>query len=42
MNIENIKAFLSIELFTIAEQPLTLGGLLIIPLLILVGLVTTK
>jgi len=42
MNLEQIKIFLSSTVFTIAEQPVTLGGLLLIPFIIYIGLLLTK
>jgi small-conductance mechanosensitive channel len=42
MNLEQIKIFLSSTVFTIAEQPVTLGGLLLIPFIIYIGLLVTK
>jgi small-conductance mechanosensitive channel len=42
MNLEQIKAILSSTVFTIAEQPVTLGGLLLIPFIIYIGLLLTK
>ncbi|MCL1067418.1 mechanosensitive ion channel [Shewanella olleyana] len=42
MTIEQISETLSHKLFTIAEQPVTLGGILLIPLLVLVGFWITK
>ena len=42
MDIEQIKSFLSLKVMTIAEQPITLGGLLLIPLLLVVGFIVTK
>ena len=34
MDLEQIKAILSSTVITISEQPITLGGLLLIPLII--------
>ena len=42
MNLEQIKAVLSTTVITVSEQPVTLGGLLLIPLIIYVGLLLTK
>lgn len=42
MNLEQIKTLLSFELFTIAEQPITLGALLLLPILLIIGIVMTK
>jgi small-conductance mechanosensitive channel len=42
MNLEQIKAILSSTVFTIAEQPVTLGGLLLIPFILYIGLLLTK
>lgn len=42
MNFEIIKTLLSSELFTIAEQPITLGVLLLIPTLLIIGVMITK
>ena len=42
MNLEQIKSFLSSTVFSIAEQPVTLGGLLLIPFIIYIGLLVTK
>ena len=42
MNLEQIKIFLSSTVFTIADQPVTLGGLLLIPFIIYIGLLLTK
>ncbi|GAA6206047.1 mechanosensitive ion channel domain-containing protein [Thalassotalea sp. SU-HH00458] len=42
MNFANIKAILATPIFTISEQPISLGELLLIPLIIYVGLVLTK
>jgi small-conductance mechanosensitive channel len=42
MNLEQIKVTLSSTVFTIAEQPVTLGGILLIPLIIYIGLLLTK
>ncbi|MFT5760472.1 MAG: small-conductance mechanosensitive channel [Alteromonadaceae bacterium] len=42
MNFEQIKAILSATVFTVAEQPVTFGGLLLIPLIIYIGLLLTK
>lgn len=42
MNLEQITTLLSFELMTIAEQPITLGALLLIPVLLIVGVIITK
>jgi small-conductance mechanosensitive channel len=42
MDFTQIKAILSSTVITISEQPVTLGGLLLIPLIIYVGLLVTK
>ena len=42
MNFEQIKTLLSSEVITISEQPITLGDLLMIPLLLVVGILITK
>ena len=42
MNFEQIKTLLSSEVITISEQPITLGDLLMIPLLLVVGILMTK
>jgi small-conductance mechanosensitive channel len=42
MNLDQIKAILSSTVFTIAEQPVTLGGLLLIPFILYSGLLLTK
>jgi len=42
MDFEQIKTLLSSEIMTISEQPITLGDLLMIPLLVVVGLLITK
>lgn len=42
MDFAQIKAILSITVFTVAEQPITLGGLLLIPLIVYIGLLLTK
>ena len=42
MNFEIITTLLSSELITIAEQPITLGVLLLIPSLLIVGVIITK
>jgi small-conductance mechanosensitive channel len=42
MNFSQITAILSTTVITVAEQPLTLGGLLLIPLIIIIGLLLTK
>jgi len=42
MNFEEIKAILSTNIITISEQPITLGGLLLIPTIIYGGLLLTK
>lgn len=42
MDFTQIKAILSSTVITISEQPVTLGGLLLIPLSIYVGLLVTK
>jgi small-conductance mechanosensitive channel len=42
MNFSSINAILSTPIFTISEQPITLGELLLIPLIIYLGLFITK
>lgn len=42
MDFEQISTMLSKEIFSIAEQPITLGGLLMVPLVLIVGLLLTK
>jgi small-conductance mechanosensitive channel len=42
MSFEKIKDILSSTVFTVAEQPLTLGGLILIPFIIYMGLLLTK
>lgn len=42
MNFANIKAILSTPIFTISEQPISLGELLLIPFIIYIGLLVTK
>lgn len=42
MDLEQIKAFLSSEIITFSEQPITLGELLMIPLFLVVGVFITK
>ena len=42
MFLEQIKAFLSSEVFTFSEQPITLGELLMIPLLLVIGIFLTR
>jgi small-conductance mechanosensitive channel len=42
MDIEKIRSYLSFEVVTVADQPITLGGLLIIPVLLVVGFVVTR
>jgi len=42
MNFEQVKTLLSSEIMTISEQPITLGDLLMIPLLLVVGILITK
>jgi small-conductance mechanosensitive channel len=42
MNLEQMKVILSTTVFTVAEQPVTLGGLLLIPFIIYIGLLLTK
>ena len=42
MDFEKIKEMLSKAVFTISEQPITLGELLLIPLIIFIGLFLTK
>jgi small-conductance mechanosensitive channel len=42
MDFTQIKAILSSNVITISEQPVTLGGLLLIPLIIYIGLFVTK
>ncbi|MFT5520785.1 MAG: small-conductance mechanosensitive channel [Enterobacterales bacterium] len=42
MDFEQIKSFLSSEIITISEQPITLGELLVIPLFLIVGIFVTK
>lgn len=42
MNIESIKAFLDTNVITIGEQPISVGSILIIPVVILIGYWLTK
>ena len=42
MNLEQIKVTLSSTVFTIAEQPVTLGGVILIPFILYIGLLMTK
>ena len=42
MDLEQIKAFLSSEVITFSEQPITLGELLMIPVFLVVGVFITK
>jgi small-conductance mechanosensitive channel len=42
MNLEQIKTLLSFELFTMAEQPITLGALLLLPILLIIGIFMTR
>lgn len=42
MNFEQVKTLLSSEIITISEQPITLGDLLMVPLLLVVGILITK
>lgn len=40
--LEKIKGFLSLEVITFSEQPITLGELFLIPLLLVIGIYLTK
>lgn len=42
MFLEKIKVFLSLEVITFSEQPITLGELLMIPLFLIIGIFLTK
>jgi small-conductance mechanosensitive channel len=42
MGFEQVKALLSSEIMTISDQPITLGNLLMVPLLLVVGVFITK
>ena len=42
MDLEQIKAILSLKLFTFSEQAITLGDILLIPVIIVIGLLLTK
>mgnify|MGYP000684041091 FL=1 len=42
MDFEKIKELLATSIFTISEQPISLGELLLIPLIIFIGLLLTK
>jgi small-conductance mechanosensitive channel len=42
MNFEQVKTLLSSEVITISDQPITLGDVLMIPLLLIVGIFITK
>ena len=42
MNFEQVKALLSSEVITISDQPITVGDLLMIPLLLVLGILITK
>lgn len=42
MNLEQIQLILSYTVITISDKPITLGGLLLIPLMLYVGLLLTK
>jgi small-conductance mechanosensitive channel len=42
MNIESIKAFLDTNVITIGEQPISVGSILVIPVVILIGYWLTK
>ena len=42
MVLENINAFLSSEVITFSDQPITLGELLMIPLLLVIGVFLTR
>ncbi|MDO6640688.1 mechanosensitive ion channel [Shewanella sp. 5_MG-2023] len=42
MDFVQVEQWLNLTVFTVAQQPITLGGLLIIPVIIIVGLFITK
>ena len=42
MDLEQIKAILSMKVFTFSEQAITLGDILLIPVVIVIGLLLTK
>ena len=42
MDLEQIKIILSSKIITISEQPISLGELLMLPLLLLAGVIITK
>jgi len=41
-SLETIKELLTLKVFTISQQPITLGELLVIPLFLIIGIILTK